>query len=98
MAVETTLVLVKPDGVRRALCGEILARFERKGLRIAALKHTTLDRAIAEQHGGSLTLANRRDADGKVVGLTATIRSVQWASVRSIRRKTRSWAPYFSLV
>ena len=34
----------------------------------------TLARAIAEQHGGSLTLANRRSADGKVVGLTATIR------------------------
>ncbi len=38
MAVERTLVLVKPDGVRRGLIGEVISRFERKGLRIVALK------------------------------------------------------------
>ena len=47
---DRTLILVKPDAFARNLTGEIIARFERKGLRIAALKHTTLDRAIAEQH------------------------------------------------
>ena len=45
-----TLILVKPDAFARNLTGEIIARFERKGLRIAALRHMTLDRAIAEQH------------------------------------------------
>ena len=47
---DRTLILVKPDAFARNLTGEIIARFERKGLRIAALKHATLDRAIAEEH------------------------------------------------
>jgi nucleoside-diphosphate kinase len=41
---------VKPDAFARGLTGEIIARFERKGLKITALKHTTLDRQLAEQH------------------------------------------------
>ena len=49
---ERTLILVKPDAFARGLTGEILARFERKGLRIAALKHMTVDRELAEQHYG----------------------------------------------
>jgi nucleoside-diphosphate kinase len=48
--VDRTLILVKPDAVERNLTGEILARFERKGLRIAALKMMQVDRALAEQH------------------------------------------------
>ena len=47
---DKTLILVKPDAFARGLTGEIIARFERKGLRIAALKHTHLDKALAEQH------------------------------------------------
>ena len=45
-----TLILVKPDAFERNLTGEILARFERKGLTIAALKHMAVDRAQAEEH------------------------------------------------
>jgi nucleoside-diphosphate kinase len=45
-----TLILVKPDAFARGLTGEIIARFERKGLRIAALEQRTLDVAIATQH------------------------------------------------
>ena len=45
-----TLILVKPDAFQRALTGEVLVRFERKGLRIAALKLMTMDRELAEQH------------------------------------------------
>ncbi len=45
-----TLVLVKPDAFGRALTGEILARFERKGLRIAALKLLTADGSLANEH------------------------------------------------
>ena len=45
-----TLILVKPDAFARNLTGEIIARFERKGLRIAALRHMTMDRQLAEQH------------------------------------------------
>ena len=45
-----TLILVKPDAFDRALTGEVLARFERKGLRIAALKKVQADEAIANEH------------------------------------------------
>ncbi|MFD2767798.1 nucleoside-diphosphate kinase [Micromonospora eburnea] len=47
---ERTLVLIKPDAVRRGLVGEILARFERKGLRIDALESRTMDGDFADQH------------------------------------------------
>jgi nucleoside-diphosphate kinase len=47
---ERTLILVKPDAFERRLTGEILARFERKGLTIAAMKHMTVERELAEQH------------------------------------------------
>ena len=47
---DRTLILVKPDAFERALTGEILARFERKGLRIVALKLMTVARGQAEEH------------------------------------------------
>ncbi len=47
---ERTLILVKPDAFARGLSGEIIARFERKGLRIVALRHMTVERALAERH------------------------------------------------
>ena len=45
-----TLILVKPDAFERALTGEVLARFERKGLRIVALKKLTATEQIANEH------------------------------------------------
>src|SRR5579862_3164284 len=47
---ERTLILVKPDAFARNLTGEIIARFERKGLKLTALKLETLTRQTAEQH------------------------------------------------
>jgi nucleoside-diphosphate kinase len=47
---EKTLILIKPDAFARGLTGEIIARFERKGLRIVALKHMTTPRDLAETH------------------------------------------------
>ena len=47
---DRTLILVKPDAFGRGLTGEVIARFERKGLAIAALKRMTVDRALAERH------------------------------------------------
>ncbi|UGS37549.1 nucleoside-diphosphate kinase [Capillimicrobium parvum] len=47
---DRTLILVKPDAFKRGLTGEIIARFERKGLRLVALEQRTLDEAIARQH------------------------------------------------
>ncbi|MGZ4554818.1 MAG: nucleoside-diphosphate kinase [Mycobacteriaceae bacterium] len=47
---ERTLVLIKPDGVARGLVGEVLARIERKGLALAALRLQVTPRELAEQH------------------------------------------------
>lgn len=47
---ERTLVIVKPDGVARGLLGEILMRFEKKGLSLTGLKLMMVDRATAEKH------------------------------------------------
>jgi len=48
--VQRTLILVKPDAFARQLTGEILDRFERKGLRIVAMRHMTMERTLAERH------------------------------------------------
>jgi nucleoside-diphosphate kinase len=45
-----TLILVKPDAFERGLTGEVIARFERKGLRLVALKETQIDRKFAAVH------------------------------------------------
>src|SRR6059058_98557 len=50
MAVERTLVLIKPDAMQRGLAGEILARFERRGLELREAKLLTVDRNLAEEH------------------------------------------------
>ena len=47
---DRTLILVKPDAFARGLTGEIIARFERKGLKIVALRHMTVTRELAERH------------------------------------------------
>ncbi len=49
MAVQRTFVMIKPDGVRRGLIGEIISRFERRGMRIVAMKMVKMDRALAER-------------------------------------------------
>jgi nucleoside-diphosphate kinase len=50
--VERTLVLVKPDGVQRGLIGEVIARFERRGLRLVAAKFMQVSQSLAETHYG----------------------------------------------
>jgi nucleoside-diphosphate kinase len=47
---ERTLIIIKPDGVQRSLVGEVISRFERRGLRIAGMKLMQITRAIAEEH------------------------------------------------
>ncbi len=47
---QRTLVLLKPDTVRRGLVGEVLGRFEAKGLTIVAMQHRTIDGDLADQH------------------------------------------------
>lgn len=50
--VEHTFVMVKPDGVRRGLVGEVIARFERKGLTLERLRMLTIDEDLAGRHYG----------------------------------------------
>lgn len=47
---EKTLVLVKPDGIQRGLVGEVIRRFERKGLKLVGIKMMSLDEAILREH------------------------------------------------
>ncbi len=47
---QRTLVIVKPDGVQRALTGKIITRFEERGLKVIALKFVQVDRTLAEKH------------------------------------------------
>jgi nucleoside-diphosphate kinase len=50
MAMETTLVLVKPDGLRRGLCGEVIGRFERRGYELRGARLLKVSRALAARH------------------------------------------------
>jgi nucleoside-diphosphate kinase len=50
MATEHTFVMVKPDGVERGLVGEVVARFERKGLKLERIRKLTIDRELAGRH------------------------------------------------
>lgn len=50
MALEQTFVMIKPDAVRRGLVGQILARFEQKGLKITAMRLEIPDSALVEKH------------------------------------------------
>lgn len=52
MAVERTFVAVKPDGVERILVGEVVGRFERRGLKIVGMKFMKVTKEMAEQHYG----------------------------------------------
>ncbi len=52
MTTESTLLIVKPDGVRRRLIGEVIRRVEAKGLTIEQLDLRTIDRSVAEEHYG----------------------------------------------
>jgi nucleoside-diphosphate kinase len=52
MSTQSTLILIKPDGVRRGLIGEVIRRIERKGLTIEQMQLRTLEREVAEEHYG----------------------------------------------
>ena len=52
MAIESTLLIVKPDGVRRGLIGEVIRRVESKGLTIEELDLRIIERGVAEEHYG----------------------------------------------
>ena len=49
---EKTFVMIKPDAVQRGLVGDIISRFEKKGIKIVAMKMVSVDRELAEKHYG----------------------------------------------
>lgn len=55
MAIEKTLVILKPDAVNRGICGEIIARFEKKGLKIVGMKMAKLSEDVLKQHYAHLS-------------------------------------------
>jgi nucleoside-diphosphate kinase len=93
---DRTLILVKPDAFTRSLTGEIIARFERKGLRLVALRQMTMTRELAEQHYaehaerpffGELVAFI---TSGPVVGAVLSGRDAV-ATVRRMVGATKSW-------
>lgn len=52
MIMERTYLMVKPDGVQRGLCGEIVSRFEKKGLKLLGMKLMVIPKDVAENHYG----------------------------------------------
>lgn len=50
MEKEQTFIMIKPDAVQRGLIGDIISRFEKKGIKIVAMKMVDVDRKLAEQH------------------------------------------------
>jgi nucleoside-diphosphate kinase len=50
MCIEETFIMIKPDGIQRGLLGKIISRFEKKGLKLIALKMMHIDKNLAEEH------------------------------------------------
>ena len=69
MTIERTLVLIKPDAMQRGLAGEILARLERRGLRIVAMRLFQMDEALARRHYAEHE--GKRFYDGLISYITA---------------------------
>jgi nucleoside-diphosphate kinase len=95
-SVEDTLIVIKPDGVRRGLVGEIIARFERKGFQIRDLKMQTMSKALAEEfysvHKGKPFFGDLVAfiTSGPVVGAIVSGRDAV-ATVRRMVGATKSW-------
>jgi nucleoside-diphosphate kinase len=83
VSLERTLVLVKPDGVQRRLVGEVITRFERRGLHLVALKLMRIDRALAERHYAEHT--GKPFFDGLVVFITsAPVVAMVWEGADAV--------------
>ena len=83
VSTERTLVLVKPDGVQRHLIGEVIGRFERRGLHLVAMKLMRIDQDLAERH-----YAEHRGKpffDGLVAFITSTpVVAMVWEGVDAV--------------
>jgi nucleoside-diphosphate kinase len=94
--VERSLVLVKPDGVQRALIGEVIARLERRGLRLVAAKFMWVSKELAEAHYS--IHKGKPFYDGLIAYITAApVMAMVWegpnavAAIRQTMGATRPW-------
>ena len=84
---ERTLILVKPDAFARNLTGEIIARFERKGLRLVALKQMTMTTELAERHYAEHV---GKPFFEELVTFITSVRSWRWCSRATARSRRRA--------
>lgn len=93
---ERTLVLVKPDGVQRGLVGEVIARLERRGLKLVAAKFLTVQRSLAEEHYA--VHQGKPFYDGLVQYITsAPVMAMVWEgpnAVAAVRQTMGATRPY----
>jgi nucleoside-diphosphate kinase len=94
--VERSLVLVKPDGVQRALIGEVISRLERRGLRLVAAKFMWVSKELAETHYA--IHKGKPFYDGLIAYITAApVMAMSWegpnavAAIRQTMGATRPW-------
>ena len=92
---ERSLVLVKPDGVQRGLVGEVIARLERRGLRLVAAKFMSVSRDLAEKHYAVHN--GKAFYDGLISYITsAPVMAMAWegpAAIAAIRQTMGSTRP-----
>ncbi len=93
---ERSLVLVKPDGVQRGLVGEVIARLERRGLRLVGAKFMQVSKALAEEHYA--VHKGKPFYDGLIVYITSgPVMAMVWegpraiAAIRQTMGATRPW-------
>ena len=83
MAHQSTFVMVKPDGVRRGLVGEVISRLERKGLRLDAARMLTIDTDLASRHYAEH--AERAFFDDLVEFITSgPVLAMQWSGESAV--------------
>lgn len=96
---ERTFVMVKPDGVQRGLMGQIIGRFESRGLKLVGAKFVQIDQSLAEEHYGEH--ADKPFFDDLVSFITAgPVLAMVWEgndAVRQIRRMMGATDPADSL-
>jgi len=94
--VERSLVLVKPDGVQRGLMGEVISRFEHRGLRLVAAKFMQVSQGLAEKHYAEHK--GKPFYDGLIAYITsAPVMAMVWEgpnAVAAIRQTVGSTKPY----
>ena len=90
--VERSLVIIKPDAVQRGLIGAIVERYERRGLKIVAMRMHVVDRGMAERHYGETSL-RRRSLSRRRSRAGRRARNSSSASSAAVLASPNTWRP-----